>query len=128
MSAKNKEIVGKVSAAFLEGNFEGFLDFCADDVEWTIVGDRSVTGKEAIRQWMKSMAAEHPEPPTFTVVDPVIAEGDFVVAHGRMTMKDKDGNLGQYSYCDIYRFRNGKIVELRSFVVKTEAKYETSKA
>ena len=126
MSERNKEIVGKVNAAFLEGNFEGFLEFCTDDVEWTIVGDRSVKGKEAIRQWMKSMAAEHPESPKFTVVNPVIAEGDFVVARGDMTMKDKDGKTVPYAYCDIYRFRGDKIVELRSFVIKTEAKYETT--
>ena len=128
MSAKNKEIVEKVNAAFLEGNFEGFLSLCADDVEWTIIGERTVKGREAIRQWMKSMAAEHPEPPKFTVADPVIAEGDFVAARGDMTMKDKDGKVVPYSYCDIYRFRDGKIVELNFFVVKTEDKYETSGA
>ena len=75
---------------------------------------------------MKSMAAEHPESPKFTVVNPVIAEGDFVVARGDMTMKDKDGKTVPYAYCDIYRFRGDKIVELRSFVIKTEAKYETT--
>lgn len=126
MSEKNKAIVEKVNAAFLAGNFEGFLDFCADDVQWTIVGDRTVTGKEPIRQWMKSMAAENAEPPQFTVADPVIGEGDFVAARGDMTMKDKDGKLGAYAYCDIYHFRDGKIVELNSFVVKTEAKHKTS--
>lgn len=42
MSERNKEIVEKVNSAFLEGNFEGFLSFCAEDVEWTIVGDRTV--------------------------------------------------------------------------------------
>ena len=43
-------------------------------------------------------------------------------------MKDKDGKAGQYSYCDIYRFQNEKIVELNSFVVKLEAKGKTSGA
>lgn len=128
MSERNKEIVGKVNEAFLNGNFEGFLNYCADDVVWTIVGDRTVKGKENIRQWMKSMAEEYPEPPKFTVAEPVISEGDFVAARGDMTMKDKEGKLGQYSYCDIYRFRNERIVELTSFVVKTEAKSKATGA
>lgn len=128
MSNRNREIVEKVNAAFAEGNFEGFLSFCTDDVVWTMVGDRTVKGKENIRQWMKSMEAEHPEPPKFTVTDPIIAEGDFVVARGEMTMKDKDGRTNQYSYCDIYRFRDGRIVELNSFVVKTGAQGKTSGA
>ena len=119
MSAKNKEIVEKVNAAFAEGSVEGFLSFCADDVAWTMVGDKTVKGKDAIRQWMASMDME---PPQFTVAN-VIAEGDFVTARGDMTMKDKDGKVVPYAYCDIYRFRGDKIVELSAFVINTEAKY-----
>ena len=122
MSVKNKEIVEKVNAAFAEGSVEGFLSFCADDVVWTMVGDKTVKGKDAIRQWMASMDME---PPKFTVAN-VIAEGDFVMAHGDMTMQDKDGKVVPYAYCDIYRFRGDKIVELRAFVINTEAKYQTS--
>ncbi len=124
MSEKNKEIIGKVNAAFAAGSTEGFLSFCAEDVQWTMVGDKTVKGKDAIRKWMASMDSESPK---FTVAN-VIAEGDFVTAYGDMTMKDKDGKTVPYSYCDIYRFRADKIVELSSFVVKTEAKYETSSA
>jgi len=40
---------------------------------------------------------------------------------GDMTMKDKDGMAVPYAYCDVYRFRNDKIVTLSSFVIKTEA-------
>lgn len=122
MSAKNKEIVEKVNASFAEGGMEGFLSHCADNVVWTIFGDRTVKGKIAIREWMASMDME---PPKFTV-DNIIAEGDFVVAHGDMTMKEKDGKTVPYAYCDLYRFRDGKIVELSSFIVKTEAKAETA--
>lgn len=126
MSEKNKDTVRKVNETFLNGNFEGFLDYCTDDVQWTIVGDASNKGKEKIRQWMRSMPDS--EPPKFDVIDPVIAEGDFVVARGNMTMKDKDGKPGQYSYCDIYRFSDDKIAELNSFVVKTEAKGKSGAA
>lgn len=124
MSAKNKEIVEKVNASFAEGGVEGFLSFCADDVVWTMVGDKSVKGKDAIREWMASMDIE---PPKFTVNN-IIGEGDFVTAYGDMTMKDKDGKAAPYAYCDIYRFRNGKIAELNSFVIKTEAKGESASA
>lgn len=122
MSAKNKEIIEKVNASFAEGNLEGFLSHCADDVAWTMIGNKTTTGKTAIREWMASMDIE---PPKFTV-DQVIAEGDFVTAFGDMTMKEKDGKTVPYAYCDIYRFRNGKIVELNSFLIKTEAKTESA--
>jgi uncharacterized protein len=119
MAVHNKAIVEKINAAFAEGNVEGFLAFCADDVAWTMVGDKTVQGKDAIRQWIASMGPM--EPPQFTVNN-VIAEGDFVTAYGDMTMKDKDGAVVPYAYCDIYHFRGDKIIELSAFVIQTEAK------
>ena len=65
-----------------------------------------------------------PWSPQLTVHN-VIAEGDFVTAYGDMTMKDKDGAVVPYAYCDIYHFRGGKIVALRAFVIQTEAKSQT---
>jgi uncharacterized protein len=54
MSAKNKKIIEKVNAAFAQGSLEAFLSLCADDVTWTIVGNRTVKGKDAIREWATS--------------------------------------------------------------------------
>jgi ketosteroid isomerase-like protein len=122
MAVNNKAIVAKVNAAFAEGSTEGFLACCAEDVAWTMVGDTTVQGTDAIRQWMASMGSM--EPPRFTVHN-VIAEGDFVTAYGDMIMQDKDGAVVPYAYCDIYHFRGEKIVELRAFVIPTEAKSQT---
>lgn len=118
MSEQNKEILEKGNAAIAEGNHEGFLSFCADDTVWTFVGDKTLEGKEAVRQWM---ATEYVEPPQNTVAN-LIAEGDLLTALGDITVKDKDGQAVHYSYCDIWRFRNGKVAELKAFVIKTEHK------
>ena len=122
MSVNTKAVVAKVNAAFAEGSTEGFLACCADDVAWTMVGDTTVHGKDAIRQWMASMGPM--EPPRFTVHN-VIAEGDFVTAYGDMTMQDKDGAVVPYAYCDIYHFRGDTIVALRAFVIPTAATSQT---
>ncbi len=116
MSTQNKAIVEKVNASFAENNPEGFLAVCADDVKWTMVGEKSMNGKTAIREWMAGMKGS--EVPKFTV-DKIIAEGDSVVCYGNMTMKDKDGKTEGYGYCDVYGFSGDKIAELTSFVVKT---------
>jgi ketosteroid isomerase-like protein len=115
MSQSNKAILEKANAAITEGDNEGFLSFCADDTEWTFVGDRTLKGKEAVRQWM---ATTYTEPPKFAVAD-LIAEDDFVTALGEITMKDENGKAARYSYCDVWRFREGKIVELMAFVIKS---------
>ena len=118
MSEENKAILEKGNAAIAEGNNEGLLSFCADDTEWTFVGDQTLKGKEAVRQWI---ATTYVEPPKFIVAN-LIAEGEYLTALGDITMKDEDGEASHYSYCDVWRFRDGKIVELKAFVIKTEVK------
>ena len=124
MSEGNKAILEEANAAIAEGNNEGFLSFCADDTEWTFIGDKTLKGKEAVRQWM---ATTYREPPKFAVAD-MIAEGDFVVALGNITTKGEDGKATHSSYCDVWRFRGGKIVELSAFVIETEVRDEAGSA
>jgi uncharacterized protein (TIGR02246 family) len=116
MSAKNRQTVEAVNAAFARGDTEGFLSRCADDVVWTMVGEKTVRGKTAIREWMGSVPAE---PPAFTV-DSLFTDGDLATCVGAMTMKDQDGATTSHDYCDVYRFKGEAIVELKSFVIKTD--------
>ena len=116
MSEQNKAILEKANAAVARGDNEGFLAFCTDDTEWTFVGDQTLKGKEAVRQYM---ATAYAEPPKFTITD-LIAEGDFVTALGEITLKDEDGQAVHYSVCDVWRFRGGKLFELKAFAIKTD--------
>ena len=116
MSENYKEIVERANASFEENNLEGFLELCAEDVEWKMVGDKTSKGKDAIRQWMSSMGEM--EPPKITNENQIV-EGERVAAYGAMTMKNEKGETDSYGYCDIYRFKDGKIAELSSYVVQT---------
>ena len=109
----NKAILEKANAAIVKGNYEEFLSFCTDDTKWTFVGDQTLQGKEQVRQYM---ATAYQEPPKF-MVEKFIAEGEFVTAVGKISMKNGNGTIVDYSYCDIWRFRNGKMVELTAFVI-----------
>ncbi|WP_343674682.1 nuclear transport factor 2 family protein [Chitinophaga sp.] len=118
MNLDNKTILEKANAAITEGNNEAFLSFCTDDLVWTFVGDRILQGKEAVRQYM---ATVYVEPPKFTVEN-LIAEGEFVTAIGKISMRDENGRKVDYDYCDVWRFRNGRMAELRAFVIETGTK------
>ncbi len=117
MNLNNKAILATANAAITAGDNERFLSFCTDDTEWTFVGDMTLQGKEAVRQYM---ATAYLEPPKF-IVENLIAEGEFVTALGKISMNDKTGKTIDYSYCDVWRFRDGKIVELKAFVIEIEA-------
>ena len=122
MSENNKAILEKANAAVVEGNYEGFLLYCDEDTEWTFVGDKILNGKEAVRQWMTKT---YIEPPKLTVTS-LIAEGDFVVALGETVTKDENGKATRSSYCDVWRFRGDKMVELKAFVIEPDLKDKDS--
>lgn len=111
----NKEILKKANEAIIGSDNESFLSFCTDNIVWIFIGNKTLNGKDAIRQYM---AAAYQEPPKFMVED-LIAEGEFVTAIGKISMKDENGKMIDYSYCDIWRFYDGKMSELRAFVIKT---------
>ncbi|RNI21810.1 nuclear transport factor 2 family protein [Rufibacter latericius] len=114
MVEDNKAILIKANEAITKGDNEGFLSFCTDDTEWTFVGEQILRGKEAVRQYM---ATAYVEPPKF-MVETLIAESDFVTVLGTISLKDGDGKMADYSYCDVWRFRDGKMAELKAFVIK----------
>ena len=113
MVSTNKTVLEKANAAVSAGDYEGFLSFCTDDTIWTFVGDRTLNGKEEVRQYMKEV---YIQPPVFTVEN-LIAEGAFVTAVGSISLKEKDGSTADFSYCDVWEFRDGKMLRLKAFVV-----------
>jgi ketosteroid isomerase-like protein len=113
MNLNNKQILEKANAHVAKGEYEEFLAFCTEDTEWTFVGDQTLKGKEAVRQYM---ATAYIEPPKFNAEN-LIAEGDFVTVTGKISLKDEDGKTTAYDYCDVWKFRDGKMAELKAFVI-----------
>ena len=63
------------------------------------------------------MAKVKTEPPKFRV-ESLVAEGDFVVAIDQINLKNAEGVPVDYSYCDVWLLRDGKLHELKAFVVE----------
>lgn len=114
MSELNKSVLQQANAAVRAGDNEAFLSFCTDDIAWSTVGGATLHGKEALRAWM---AQEYLQPPAFTV-HTLIADGDHVAALGDITSKDAAGQPVPNAYCDVWRLRDGKLAELRAFVIE----------
>jgi uncharacterized protein len=112
MSDQNKATLERANAAIRAGDHEGFLSHCQEDLVWTTVGQDSLRGKSAVREWMRRNYIDTPQ---FTVAE-LIAEGDLVAALGTI-QTEVDGVSTTQSYCDVWRFHQGKMAELRAFVV-----------
>lgn len=113
----NKEILQNANAAVVRGDNEGFLLYCHDDLIWNFVGDQILRGKEAVREYMRE---NYKTPPNFTVTN-LIADGDYVSAIGTIMIRDKEGIEIRHSYCDVWRFQDGKMAELMAFVIKEDS-------
>lgn len=120
MSEDNKQTLQNANTAVSRGDNEGFLSHCTDNTRWTFVGERTLLGKDAVRKYM---AETYVEPPQFDV-QYMIAEGDFVTATGKIALKDEQGKVRQYAYCDVWRFEGSKMAELHAYVVETHSEGE----
>lgn len=117
MSSTHKHILAQANAAVVRGDHEAFLAFCTEDTVWTFLGDRTLRGKEAVRQWM---AESYEAAPPQLQVHRMVEEGDFLTALGDIVLTDATGKQTQHAYCDVWRFRDGKLAALHAFVVETD--------
>lgn len=97
-----------------KGKHEDFLAYCTEDTRWVFIGERILSGKEEVRDYMKEF---YREPPVFSV-DTTVEDGRFLAVTGEITLKDQNGVACHYDYCDVWQFEDGKIVALKAYVVE----------
>jgi uncharacterized protein len=114
VTSKNKAVVEAFDRAFAKGDVDAILSQMADDVEWEMVGDMKVAGKENIRKFFKSMEGMG-LPEIWPGIK--VAEGDRVTSEGKMKGHDREGKEFTAAYCDSFLFKSGKIKQLTSYVI-----------
>lgn len=116
MAQSKQEIIEIVNDGFRKNDPEIFLNYCSDTVRWTMLGAFEAEGTEAIRKFFNGNPTSTEE--ADIRLGQTIAEGDQVASTGTMKMKEKDGHMVEYAFCDIYRFEGEKIAEMSSYLVK----------
>lgn len=114
---KNATILHKANEFVKKGNYESFLVYCTQDTKWVFVGERILEGRDKVREYMEEF---YLEPPVFTV-EKTIEDGSYVTVTGEITLKAANGTYNHYDYCDVWRFENGKIAELKAFVIEKKS-------
>ncbi|MDN5396001.1 MAG: nuclear transport factor 2 family protein [Chryseobacterium sp.] len=74
---------------------------------------QSAFGKNDIRGYM---ADTYKKPPKFDV-EYLIEKGDYMTAVGTISLLEENGWVA-YDYCDVWRFENGLMAELKAFVIR----------
>ena len=113
----------KVAQAFYDAGNRGDMDTCfgflADDIVWTSIGTTAVSGtysgKDELMGKLLGPVFSELKTAISSIIDNMIAEGEFVMVQSRGTAETKDGRPYNNTYCHIMKIRGGKIIELTEF-------------
>jgi hypothetical protein len=118
-AAENKKLMSGIFEQLALGNGRPFVEALAQDVRWTIIGgttwSRTWEGFEAVRQRLLDPLFAQFETTYRARAIRVIAEGDLVVIESRGDVITKSGEPYRNTYCNIYRLRKGKVVEITEY-------------
>jgi uncharacterized protein len=117
MSAEaNKQTIRAIYAALEQGDLSVYGEHLHPDYVWRKPGHSSwavaFEGREAVqRELIRPLFALFATRYTAEAIN-LIAEGDFVVAEVRGDVMTRKGERYHNAYCFLFRFRQGKIVEV----------------
>ncbi len=117
MSEANITVVQEAFMRFSEGDLPGFLNLCADDIEWDHRGpnsplDKLYKGKEGVAEFLGTLSTTQEvlefEPREY------FSNGDRVVTLGRFQFKViETGNEWASDFAMAYTLKNGLISHWR---------------
>lgn len=115
------DIVKAVYARFGEGDLDGFLNLCADDIEWVVNGPASLEKCRAFqgRQGVRDFLAVLDRTWAFSAFEPrqFIADGGSVVVLGEETGTDKQTGIAfSNRWAHVFDVCNDRITRFREFL------------
>ncbi|WP_017446878.1 nuclear transport factor 2 family protein [Gayadomonas joobiniege] len=108
------ELITQFNIAFAKADIEFLTEHVTDDIEWNIMGDKHLLGKNQFIDHLENIKCEKVAELT---IYQVLSHGKVGAANGLLKMPD-----GQhYSFADFYRFHDEKgvkIKEITSYCIK----------
>ena len=112
---ENRQIIEVITKAFNDDDDETILKYMADDVEWHMLGDDVISGKENISLFF----SKNPEIKVITCTqDHFLIDGDQASVSGEVQCQNQDGKVFDMYYCDIYELLDGKVKKMITYGVK----------
>lgn len=119
-TTENKRIVQSFYDAANRGDTEGFMGKLDDDITWTNIGSTkfsgTFTGKSDLTGKLLGPVFGQLKAGIAATVHNVIAEGDFVAVQLSGRSETKDGRPYNNTYCQIFRLREGRIVQVTEYM------------
>jgi ketosteroid isomerase-like protein len=116
-----------VARAFSTHRFDETYEHLDDDVRWVVPGGNSLEGRAAVTEACRAAVTELSDTRTdlqrLVLAGPAAPDGPVAVdAVTRYT--GPDGDVSVVSSCDIYEFRERRIVTITTYAVELDASSE----
>jgi ketosteroid isomerase-like protein len=119
-AASNKQLIRRLYDELNKGNMQPFLEHLANEIRWTVIGTTkfsgTITGKQDVIDKLFNRVASQLDGRAVVIIKNIIAEGDHVVVESSGQAITKAGRPYNNTYCEIYRFHNGKIQEVTIYL------------
>jgi len=99
----------KINEAFTTGDMEFMAANSTDDVQWIMVGSKTIQGRNALIKEMKARRFEHAADLAYSYF---ITHGNKAAINGTMKIAGKSRRGKSYAFCHIYelnKFKNGQV-------------------
>lgn len=114
--SSTKLFLTEFNQAWADNDIDTIVNGVTDDIHFRMASDDSgVRGKDAFKAWLKDMLITDTE--MEVINERLIMSGDEAVLSGRIKMIEQDGTRKQFTFCDLYTLRDGKVAELVSYVM-----------
>lgn len=108
----------QIAEAFSRHNFADAYPYLTDDVQWHLVGDRHLVGRDHVIDACEH-SAEYLAGMTTTFTKFKFMTGDSsVVIDSEAEYVDDEGQSAVIASCDIYEFSDGRLAEITSYTVQ----------
>lgn len=115
-----ERVFGRPGSDFRPVDGALYLERLADDVRYTIIGTTRFSGvargREEIVARILGPLMEALDGGIAFAVDAVFGDGDLVAMQGRGRARTKRGERYDNAYCFVFRFRDGRIVEITEYL------------
>ena len=119
-NSKREEAIRRAFAGVANGQPEALLDLLDDEVRWTILGSApfsgTYNGKSDLIERLLMPLSEILDGHLRIEIDSIIESADFATVQARGFSKTRDGREYNNTYCYVYRFQEGKIIEVKEYL------------
>lgn len=111
-----EEFVRKINEAFASCDTKFIARYITNDVQWKIVGEKTISGKADFEDSLERMKLGGPMK---IRLEEILTQDNKTMVEGIVEYRTQPGRKKSYAFCDIYVFEDSnsnKFRELRTYV------------